>query len=505
MVRNVFIALVIITIFDALPLSGVQQRKIFGHETVKENGSKRLRIYTMSKSELDKFLWVESNLLQWLINNDIDTALAKARAEIATARSFGIEPPNWAKRDIGTYVEMERIFEKKKEVVEKRLKAAQDRAHKVESNIIEHSNNETFNPLKMAAMYWFQSTRDQYPHDPYAIAIDSVRKVEYERDQLYKQFHKETPEEKAGNAFALLQGMMVIGDVAEGSEIAPEAEAALGELGEAGDALAVSESEAAMNSIIKARAILVGSEEDEAALIAVERARTALDSGDIEKASKEVENAKVVLSTQPKFGPVAALVLNITDKALTKLDSLEEADIEIGVKNKAKIGLYEYASRNIGKVKQFLANDLTAAIKLSSQYQTLVAEGKIVPAKESNKVLGRESTNEAEPYQINKSESSANTIAKQEDLNQNRHISTKLARKLLTPILENVAFDNETSLIFHIYDSSSRLVIVIGPYQHKKIFLPPGIYYNNGGGKTKTFTVIEGKPLLLNFFGRGPY
>lgn len=92
----------------------------------------------MSKNEMDAFLWVKKSLFKRLIEKGEGDTPARARTEIATAKAFGLEPLNWAKRDIVVFVENERIWEKKRDEVEQRLKAAQDYSAQVDRDMMEN-------------------------------------------------------------------------------------------------------------------------------------------------------------------------------------------------------------------------------------------------------------------------------------------------------------------------------------------------------------------------------
>jgi hypothetical protein len=335
----------------------------------------------MSPNDMDAFLWVDQRVFLSLVRSGVTAPLAKARAEIATARSFAIEPLNWAKRDIGIFVENKRIFENKRNDVERRLRAAQERSREAESVLI---RSKDFDPLKIASMYWFESDRKKNPNNPYAIAIEKERKIEDERRELYHQFNKETPEEKAAGALVMLLAPLMMG-AAEG-ELTGEAEAALGSLSEAEAALAVAESGEALTSIMKARAILIPAEEGEA-LMAVNEARTALAAGEIDMAASAVEDARGALSTQLQVNPAAPLALAAINEAEVKLDAAEKADADLGVSERAKIDLFYQSSLHQDEVKQFLAADSKVARDYRTQYSALVAKGKIIPKKGGDEVM----------------------------------------------------------------------------------------------------------------------
>jgi hypothetical protein len=352
----------------------------------RDDRAKSLRRHCMSQSEMEALLWVERHLFGWMLKNGVDVKLARARTEVATARAFDMEPANWAKRDIGAFVETNRIFEKKRDEVEQRLRAAQEHSQEVESDMIRNLGVR-FDPGKYAGMYWFEAARKAEPNNPYAIAIEQERKIQHEREQIYKQFNKETPEERLGGGLAILLGTLMIGAAGGEAGLTGEAEAALGSLGEAEAALVVAESEAALTSIMEARAILIAAEEAESALVAVGEARTALVAGEIEGAAAAVEEAQAALSAKLQVNPAAALALAAVNEAEGKLDAAEKADTDLGVNERAKIDLFDYSSAHQGDVMGFLAADLKAAIGYAAQYRTSIARGEIITTKGGDKVM----------------------------------------------------------------------------------------------------------------------
>lgn len=507
MIRNILCTLLVLSLITLIPLSGQQQKSNYTHIGGKENDAKILRKYSMMENDVDAFLWVEQSMFKWLIKNSVDITLAKARAEIATAKAFNIEPSNWAKRDIGVYVETQRTWEKKRDDVERRLKAAQEYSRKVESDMIKNGGN-NIDPMKMGSLYWFNNPSDREPNNPYAplaIAYMKEHKIEHEREQLYHQFNKETPEEKAGGAIAILLSMVMLDAAFGETGLTAGAKATLRTLGKTRVALAMNESKMAMKSIMDARSILIGTKESKAALIAVEEARTALIAGEIEMVSTAVKSAQSILSTQLKVNPTVLLALATTNEAIAKLDSVEKADTEIGINEKDKIDLFNYCTKHQSDVKQFLDTDLKVAIDFKSQYKTLVAKGKIMPMKKDNNVMQKEPINEISPYQIKKAENPTNTVIKLYDRKEENAVLTKSVIRVPTPIIGIVTFNNETKLTFLVYDSSDKLVTVVRPHQRKKINLTSGNYYHVGGGKTKYFTVKEGKSLSLNFLRQRSY
>src|SRR5262249_17451350 len=156
------------------------------------------------------------------------------------------------KRDMGIFVETDNRWQAERSDVERRLEAASKRRAAEETNLI--VNHKESDPGKIAGLYWFHAAADYKPSDiyyPLAVARDAERKIEHEREDLYHKYHKETPEERLGGAFAILLTMVML-DSAAGDGLGAEAEAALGELGEAEAALAVTETEAASTAIMNA-------------------------------------------------------------------------------------------------------------------------------------------------------------------------------------------------------------------------------------------------------------
>ena len=349
-----------------------------------EDSAKRLRRRCMSKNDIDTFLWVERHLFEEMIKKGSDVTLAKARTEVATARAFDFEPANWAKRDIGAFLETDRIWKEKRDEVENRLEAAQRHSSEVESEMIRTQGNE-FDPLKNASIYWFKNARSREPNNPYAIAIEAERKIEREREQLYHRFKKETPEERLGGGLAILFWMGISGGAGRGA-LAGETEAALTSLGRAEAALTAAESDAALTSIMRARAILSAAEEAEA-LAAVGRARTALVAGETDAAAVAVDEAQAALAAKLQANPAAALALAAINKAEAKLDAAERADTDLGVNEKVKIDLFDYASAHQDDVMEFLAADLGGAIRYAARYRESVANGEIIPTKDGDKVM----------------------------------------------------------------------------------------------------------------------
>lgn len=357
-----------------------------GEAKAREDSAKRLRRHCMSKNDIDRFLWVEQHLFEEIVKKGSDVKLAMARTEVATARAFDLEPANWAKRDIGAFVETERIWKEKRDEVEKRLEAAQRHSSEVETEMI-RSQGKEFNPLKNASLYWFKDARSKEPNNPYAIAIEAERKIEREREQLYHQFNKETPEERLGGGLAILFWTGMLGGAGRGA-VAGEAQAALRALGRAEAALAAAESEAALTSIMRARAILSAAQEAEA-LAAVGRARTALVAGEADAAALAVNEAQAALAAKLQVNPAAALALAAINKAEAKLDAAEKADTDLGIREKVKIDLFDHASAYQDDVIEFLTADLSGAIRHAARYRESVARGEIVPTKDGDKVMRR--------------------------------------------------------------------------------------------------------------------
>src|SRR5215213_1956721 len=132
--------------------------------------------------------------------------------------------------------------------------------------------------------------------------------------------------------------------------------------------------EAALTSIMRARAILSAAQEPEA-LAAVGRARTALAAGEADAAALAVDEAQVALAA--------------INKAEAKLDAAERADSDLGVREKVKIDLFDYASAYQDDVSEFLAADLSGAILHAARYRESVARVEIVPTKDGDKVMRR--------------------------------------------------------------------------------------------------------------------
>jgi len=295
-----------------------------------------------------------------------------------------LEPANWAKLDIVEYVEKERIWRVKKADIDKKFKEARDLSEKIFWGL--SNTDPEFYPGKYSGLYWFEEERRKNPNNPFSIAKENEIAIEHERDQLYHQFNKETPEEKVEELLGrlLLIGMMGIeGEAA----LAGEGEAALASLGEAETALAVGESEAALTSVIEARAALIAAEEYEAALIAVEEARTALVAEEIEAAAAAVEDAQAALLETVKGNPAAVLALTAMSVAEAKLDSVEKADSILGITEMAKIDQYAQFDGSQDDELKFLGDDYRVAIDYVSQYRDFIAQGKIIPTKGGDKVM----------------------------------------------------------------------------------------------------------------------
>jgi hypothetical protein len=329
-----------------------------------------LNRFSLPKADVDAFGWVEKHLFASLVNAHVDLSVAKARAEIATAKTFGIEPSNWAKRDIGKLVEATRSFEKKKADVERRLAAAHEHFRDTENALLR--DHPEADPGKIAGMFWFGRASELKPGDiyyPYVKAREAERKLESEREEVYHEFHKETPEERAGGALAMLLVMVMLDSAFGEAALGAEGEAALAELGGAEAALAVSESEAAATSLLNARSILIASEESGAALAAVDGARTALAAGQIERAAGLVADAQTALSATPGLSPGAALALTSASHSIEHLSVSEAADAEVGRTEKSRIALFEYAAAHDGPVSQFLAADRKLARDYRERYR----------------------------------------------------------------------------------------------------------------------------------------
>jgi len=146
--------------------------------------------------------------------------------------------------------------------------------------------------------------------------------------------------------------------------------------------------EAALTSIMRARAILSAAQEPEA-LAAVGRARTALAAGEADAAALAVDEAQAALAANLQVNPAAALALAAINKAEAKLDAAERADSDLGVREKVKIDLFDYASAYQDDVSEFLAADLSGAILHAARYRESVARVEIVPTKDGDKVMRR--------------------------------------------------------------------------------------------------------------------
>jgi hypothetical protein len=157
-------------------------------------------------------------------------------------------------------------------------------------------------------------------------------------------------------------------------------------LGRAETALAAAESDAALTSIMRARAILSAAKEAEA-LAAVGRARTALVAGETDAAAVAVDEAQAALAANLQSNPAAALALAAINEAEAKLEAPERADTELGIKEKAKIDLFDHASAYQDDLMEFLAADLRGAIHYAAQYRESVANGEIIPTKNGDKVM----------------------------------------------------------------------------------------------------------------------
>lgn len=335
----------------------------------------------LSKEDVDTFLWVEQQMFKTFAQHGSDMFVAKARAEIATARAFQIEPSNWAKRDMGIFVETNNKWQTERSDVEKRLAAASRRRSEEENNLITRHGTKA-DPGKMAGLYWFHTASDYKPDDiyyPLAVARDAERKVEREREDLYKKYHKETPEEKLGGAIAILLVMGMLDSAAGDAGLGAEAEAALGELGEAEAAIAVTETEAASTAIMNARSVLIASEDSAAALASVERARSALNVGELDGAAAAVADARAELSTQLHVTPAVALALAGAGKSIARLSTTEAEDAEIGIKERSKIDRFEYAASHDGEVRRLLAADLRLALEYVGRHRAAVAKGTYAP------------------------------------------------------------------------------------------------------------------------------
>jgi hypothetical protein len=323
----------------------------------------------LSRVDVDTFLWVDQQLFRRLAKGRSDVVVARARTEIATASAFGIASSNRAKRDLGNFVQNNYEWEAERSDVEQRLKAASERRDEEERKLI---GNPKSDPGKMAGLYWFHSAHEYAPNDiyyPLAVARDAERKVEREREQIYHKYHKETPEERIGGALAILLVMGMLDSAAGDASLSAEAEAALGKLGEAEAALAVTRTEAASTAIMNARSILIASEDSAAALASVERARAALNTGEIRGAAAAVADAQAELSTQLHANPKVVLALAGADTSLREAAANEAEDGEIGIKDRSTIALFEDAACHDEGVRQLLAADLKLALDYVGQYR----------------------------------------------------------------------------------------------------------------------------------------
>jgi hypothetical protein len=332
----------------------------------------------ISSDDVDAFLWVQEQLFEKFANHGADMLVAKARTEIATARAFQIEPSNWAKRDMGIFLETNEKWERERSDVEKRLEVARTRRSEVEDDIrSRHSGSGKTDPLRVADIYWFKTAQDLQPDDiyyPLAVARDAERKIEREREALYKKYHKETPEERIGGAIAILLVMGMLVRARGSAGLGTAARAALGHLGRARAAIAATETRAASTAIMNARSILIASEDSAAALASVERARIALNAGKLDGAAAAVADARAALSTRPHALPAAALALAGADKSIATLAAAEAEDAEIGVKERSRIERFERAASHNHEVRQLLAADLKSAFEYVGRYRAMVAK-----------------------------------------------------------------------------------------------------------------------------------
>jgi len=368
--------LLAISIVVPLPVHGDA-----GRAAMATNNQTRQKRRILSHEDIDAFLWVEQQLFKRFAKGQPDLPVAKARAEIATARAFGMEPSNWAKRDMGIFVQTDKKWQAERNDVERRLEAASRRRDEEERNLI--SRHKEADPGKMAGLYWFHTAADYKPDDiyyPLAVARDAERKIEHEREELYHKYHKETPEERLGGAFAILLTMVMLDSAAGDAGLSAEAEAALGELGEAEAALAVTETEAASTGIMNARSILIASEDSAAALASVERARSALNAGEIEEAAAAVTDARTELSSLPHVNPAVAIALAGTDKSIARLAATEAEDVEIGVKERSRIEVFEYAGSHDEEVRRLLAADLKLAFDYVGRYKAMAVKRTHAPS-----------------------------------------------------------------------------------------------------------------------------
>lgn len=380
MLRKSSALLLAISMIATPPVYGQASRK---HDRVAPSSDAQVQSKrrALSSEDVDAFLWVEQQLFEKFAKQGSDMLVAKARTEIATARAFQIEPSNWAKRDMGIFLETNEQWEAERSDVEKRLAAASRRRSEEEDNVRTRLGSKA-DPLKTASLYWFKTARDFQPDDiyyPLAVARDAERKIEREREALYKKYHKETPEERLGGAIAILLVMGMLtragGSVGRGAG----ARAALGHLGRARAALAVTETQAASTAIMNARSILIASKDSAAALASVERARIALNAGKFDGAAAAVADARAALSTQPHVNPAVALALAGADKSIATLAATEAEDAEIGVKERSKIERFEHAASHDQEVRRLLAADLKLAFEYVGRYRAMVAKRTHVP------------------------------------------------------------------------------------------------------------------------------
>lgn len=353
---------------------------------IRDDSLKSVRRHCMSLNEIEAFLWVKMGLFARATKGGETPGAARARAEIAAARVFGLEPANWAKRDFVLALKLDRQFRKERDDVEQRWKAAMEHSRDVESDLINKTSNKDFNPLKNAVLYWSQDARRKDPNNPLSIAFEEEKRIEYEREQVYHKYGKETPEERAGGAIAILLTMGMIG--AEGAGLSGEAEAAMTSLGDAEAALTLGESRAALASVLEARAILTAAEEAQtAALTAVREARTALVAGEVETAAVAVRDAQAALSEILRTNPAAALAVAALDEAEAKLDAADKADIDLGQAEKETIDLFNDFETNQDDARSLLAEDLAVANNFAAEYNSRVTTGQITPTQGGDKVM----------------------------------------------------------------------------------------------------------------------
>jgi len=342
----------------------------------------------MSLNEIEAFLWVKKGLYARATKWGETPAAARARAEIAGARAFGLEPANWAKKDFVLAMKLDRQWKNERDEVDQKWKAALQHSRDVEADVISKTSDRDFNPLKDAVLYWSQDARRKDPNNPLSIAYEEEKKAGYEREQVYHKYGKETPEEKAGGALAILLTMGMIGS--EGAGLSADAEAAVTSLGDAEAALASGESRAALSSVLEARAALVAAEEAQtAALTAVREARTALVAGEVERATVAVTDAQAALSEVIRANPAAGLAVAALDEAERKVDAADKADIDLGQAEKETIDLFNDFETNQDDARSLLAEDLTVANNFVAQYNSGVTTGQIIPTEGGDKVMRR--------------------------------------------------------------------------------------------------------------------